>query len=182
MRYLAILLLCSYCCFAQTKPIKSKALSKCETDLAASTEKQQQYLVAGGHLLQEKEALEANNKELADRNLELSKQLTELRAAASDVLKFNGTMQTEYFKLLTNYNGLIDKYNSSLTEANAALQKANERLAKRERLNNQMLIWAMMPKYQPPPVTVYQMPVHTEALNVHCTSQKLGDFTYTNCN
>ena len=57
----------------------------------------------------------------------------------------------------------------------AAQQDAQNRAAVIQKLMN----WqAAQPIYQPPPV--YQMPVPRQSTN--CTSNRIGDYTYTNCN
>ena len=189
---LAVLLLCS-CCFAQTKPIKSKALLKCEANLATANELQSQYEWAGNYLLQEKAALTAErtkltteNEDLATRNLELAKKLEEMKRAAVEVLKFNSQLQAEYFKILSSHNALIEQYNSTLQTASNAVDQANARMARQQRFNNVLAMYAMMPKYTPPPLTIYQpqfsTPQFSQRLNVTCSSQRIGDFTYTSCN
>jgi len=88
--------------------------------------------------------------------------------------------EKHYKELADKYNELIDRYNKMLREANTEIESANARLARQQQINTALTIYSMMPRYQPPPMPVYQPPIQLH-LNANCTSNSIGTFTYTNC-
>jgi type II secretory pathway pseudopilin PulG len=92
--------------------------------------------------------------------------------------------------MLTSYGSMVDKYNSLVSQ----VQQANERreveqassncqaaaeLARQQRIQSVLMMYSAMPKYTPPPLQIYQPP---PSLNIHCTSNRVGTYTYTTCN
>lgn len=86
-------------------------------------------------------------------------------------------------------DGLVDRYNALVAQHNALLAVARDfagqlRAAQtsvmhQKQINNALVMYSLMPKYAPmvlPPPPVLTNPAF------RCTSNRIGDTTYTNCN
>lgn len=87
-----------------------------------------------------------------------------------------------YAALANQYRELAAKYKELLEvgmRLSDDLSRADEKLRKQGSSNNALSLYLALPKYSPPPIPIYQPVV---PVNVHCTSRKIGDSTYTDCN
>jgi ABC-type Na+ efflux pump permease subunit len=177
MRYLLVLLL-AIPAFGQTKAIPQRTSQSVKLLQAAL------------------QNLTHENAELTKAKAHSEAKFEELRTVAIDVYNFATREDAEYRKLLAEHTELTEKYNSLLKDANEQVRQAyidksimtmqvqQQTVAaeRQQRFNNALALYSAMPKvtYTPlPPPPVFQQ---VQSMNVHCTSNQIGTFTYTNCN
>jgi len=154
-------------------------VSRCQSDLKSAEVARDSWNALYDRLDQDRTKLEKRNKELEAGNVELAKQLEELRAAARNVLNYSVTLDAEYRKLSLLHTSLIEKYNGALEQANEQLTTANARLSRQNRINNALAIYSAMPKYTP--IQLTPPPVFNNN-TFNCRTNTIGSTTYTNCN
>lgn len=94
------------------------------------------------------------------------------------IFKYAVKLQQNFKIKSEAYDSLVDRYNSTLQQANSIINSQNARLAHQQQISNALAIYSMMPKPQPyvlPPPPVFQ------STNINCTSNSIGNYTYTNC-
>jgi hypothetical protein len=97
------------------------------------------------------------------------------------IFKYAVKLQQDFKVKTEAYDSLVERYNSTLQEANSLINNQNARLARQQQIYNALAIYSAMPKSQPyvlPPPPVFAAQPST---NINCTSNKIGDQTYTNC-
>ncbi len=151
IRLTLILVMAASPLFAQnsTPPPKTR-LAQCESDLQNSEAARENWNQLYDRLDQARARLEAKIKKLDEAHATLMKDHNELKVVARQVLTYTMKLDAEYTKMLTSYGSLVGKYNGLLERANSQLAQANARLSKKQRLSNALLMYSLMPKYNPP--------------------------------
>ncbi len=135
-------------CVAQQKLTpKSSPLAQCRVN-------EQVAVDALVDRIAERDKLQTANKELVDRNAELTKKYEELRTAAKDVLGYTQTLDVQYRNMLADFKFLSDAYDRAIRERDIAAQATASqqtlRAAQQQRVANAIALYQAMPKYQPP--------------------------------
>jgi len=127
----------------------------------------------------------AENEKLKKEAAETAKKSTDLRDAAMQVYNESVQIGQAYKKAVDENAALTEKYNNLLIEAKMELRRADDKLASanaqyasQQRFANALAIYSLMPKPQP---YMLPLPAPPQNLNINCTSNSLGNTTYTNC-
>lgn len=99
------------------------------------------------------------------------------------LLDVDNEIQRRRFDVLAKqYAQMIQRY-QELREVsermNYQLAEMKNQARKRQSANDALALYLALPKYSPPPLTIYQPP---PSVKLNCITNKIGDTSYTNCN
>jgi chromosome segregation ATPase len=136
--------------YSQDKPVRSRALAKCEASLTESDNKVQEIRQSLAVMTGRRDELLAANKELQAKNEDLTKSNADIKAAARTLLENDAIVYPATNQLRADHNDLIQKYNSLLGIAQNQQAQLSALNSRQQRFNNALAVYSAMPKYQPP--------------------------------
>lgn len=188
LRYFAVLLvLCALVSAQPKKPVAAKPspLKQCTASVADRDAK----IAALQQELDSTKASVANlqqiKTELEGKNAVLFKNNEDIRGAAKEVIANDAAFAGEYKKVLDAYNGLAAEHTTLQKQSQYLVQQYMIAATRNMQIQNQALLSTIWTQQHPPlviqPMTRPMITSMPTRLQTNCTTNKVGDFVYTNC-